>query len=77
MIQINVLLEMPEDMAEQVQREGLLNSEVIVSLLATELERKRDASWSRLMGKLDRLQAVQPPITPEEIDKEIKAYRAD
>lgn len=74
---MNITIELPDDLANQAQRFDLLNSEAIASLLKAEVERRRDASWNRLMGKLERLQAVQPPITPEEIDAEIEAYRAE
>jgi hypothetical protein len=52
----------------------LLTLTEIERWLRTEIERQQ--RLGRFFDKLDRLQAVQPSISPEEIAAEIQAYQA-
>lgn len=73
-IDVTLTLNLPEDLATEAREAGLLTPTEIERWLRSELERQRDLGV--FFTKLDRLQAVQPPITPEEIAAELEAYRA-
>ena len=67
-IDITLNLSLPQDLAEQAEAAGLLTEEQIEGWVMRELERRR---------QLAQLKAMEPPITPEEIEAEIEAYRRE
>lgn len=75
MSDVEITLRLPELLAEQAQAEGVLTNDTLAMLIEMELRRK--ASLRRLRETANQLQALQPPITPEEIDEEIRQYRAE
>lgn len=73
MERVDVTLKLPQQLAEEAKSAGLLEAEQIERLLTSELNRQKRVN--RFLGKLDQLTAVEPPLTPEEIEAEIKAHR--
>jgi hypothetical protein len=75
MERVDIVLNLPEELVEQAKSAGLLTNERIEKFLLSELERQR-----RLKGfftDLDKLAAITPPISEEEIAAEIDAYRKE
>lgn len=69
-----VTIELPDQLAEQANKEGLL-SPVAVQHLIEEAIRRR--AGQRFLRTLDRLAAVEPRLSPEEIQAEIDAARRE
>lgn len=70
-----VQIRLPDKLAEEAQRAGLLTEEAIDRLLRAAL---RDERIERLDQARERLAAQPlPPMTLEEIQAEIDAYRAE
>jgi hypothetical protein len=70
---VTVSVNLPEDVAERAEAAGLLTDEQITAILVSELNRK--ARIDRLFDDLDKLAELEPPLTPEEIEAEIRASR--
>ena len=70
----NITVSLPDDLAQQARSEGLLQDEVIAALLREAVRRR---AGERLSEVMDKLAAIEPPLTQEEIDAEIAAYRAE
>lgn len=69
-------IELPEATAEAARNAGLLTSEALGRLL-TDAIRRRQAADS-LLSIAERIQAAGiPPMSMDEIDAEVKAYRAE
>lgn len=70
-----VQITLPDALAQEAARAGLLASEKIESLLRQQLRDERIEGLQAARAKLaaDPL----PPMTPEEIQAEIAAYRAE
>lgn len=68
---VDVTLKLPQKLVDQAQNAGLLTSERISAFLESELERK--ARVDHLFEVMDKLHAIEPPLTPEEIEAEINA----
>lgn len=70
-----VQITLPDALAQEVARAGLLAPEMIERLLR---ERLRAGRINRLEAMRERLaEAPLPPMTPEEIQDEIDAYRLE
>lgn len=70
-----ITFSLPSELIRDAQKAGILDDKTIEELLSKELERKRKADeFFEIIGAL---QKIAPPITPEEIDAEIAAYRAE
>jgi len=70
-----IQITLPDQLAEEAARAGLLASERIEALLREQLRAER---ISRLRATRDRLAADPlPPMTADEIQAEIDAYRAE
>ena len=70
-----MILNLPDELAERAQTAGLLDEQAILQLLDVEL--RRHAAGERLLAKMQRLREDdQPPLTEEEIAAEIAAVRA-
>jgi anti-sigma factor RsiW len=76
---VNVMLEIPEELAERASAAGLLSSEQVSAWLEAELERKEHLKTLR--ADLERLRAISEPLSDEAVtalvDEEIQAYRAE
>jgi hypothetical protein len=72
---INVQISLPDALAQEAQRAGLLDSETLAAILrerlaVTQVERLKDAKAKLAADPL-------PAMSPEEIRTEIDAYRAE
>lgn len=71
----NITVTLPDELAEQADSLGLLTPEALAALIAAEVRQRRTA---KLFGMMDQLAATdEPPMTPEEIEAEIDAARAE
>ena len=67
-------LTLPDKLAREAQAAGLLQPQAIERLLRAEIRRRR---IDKLFDAADRLAALDvPPMTPDEIETEIKTVRA-
>lgn len=70
---LEVKLNLPDQIALQAQRAGLLSGQAIERLIE---EAVRRAAGKKLLDAMQRLrEANVPPLTEEEIDAEVKAVR--
>lgn len=68
-------INLSDGLADEAKAAGLLTSEAIEQLIAQGLRRK---TFERLLSVADRAEAAGvQPMTSEEINAEIKAYRAE
>ncbi len=75
MTTLEVKLKLPDALASQAQAAELLNSEAIGKLLADAL---RSNAFDEILSIAERVEAAGvAPLSPEEIEAEIKAYRAE
>jgi hypothetical protein len=71
----NLEISLPDDLAREAAREGLLESAPLEQLLR---ERLRALRLARLVKARAPLADASPvPMTPEEVQAEIDAYRAE
>ena len=70
-----VQIELPDALAQEAQRAGLLTPEAIERMVRVAIRRR---ALDELRGAMDRMAAVKGPVmTPEEIQEEIRAARAE
>lgn len=74
-VDITLTLNLPEELVQQAQSAGLLSQEQIEHWLREELDRQR--KQEQLFNNLDRLNALEPPLSQGEIDAEIQTYREE
>ena len=74
MTTIQVVL--PDDLAEQAQKAGLLSDTRVESWLREELRRQQIDELFEAMHRMAALDDM-PPMSPEEITEEIHAMRAE
>jgi hypothetical protein len=67
-------IELPDQLAEQARQEGLLSPAGMQRLIEEAVRRR---AGERFLQTLDRLAAVEPQLTPEEIQAEIDAARRE
>lgn len=67
-----IVLTLPDNLAEEAQANGLLKPEFIASLLRAEIRRRR---VNKLFAAADRLADLDEPVTEAEIEAEIAAAR--
>jgi hypothetical protein len=67
-----IVLTLPDKLAQEAQANGLLKPEFIASLLRAEIRRRR---VNKLFAAADRLADSDEPMTEEEIQAEIEAAR--
>jgi hypothetical protein len=72
---VEITLKIPNELVERAKHTGVLHEESLVQLIEAEVARRE--AGQRLLEMMRELQSVEPPLTPEEIDAEIKAYRAE
>ena len=70
----DVTVTLPDDLAKAAQSAGLLNPAAIESLLREAMKKRQ---VDKLFATMDRLAALEPKLTEEEIDAEIAAARAE
>lgn len=70
-----VQIELPDQLAEEARRAGLLTKEAIERLMREAIRRQAVAELKQAMDKMAALD--EPEMTPEEIQEEIKAARAE
>ena len=64
-----------DDLARQAEAEGLLSPEAVAELLEREIGRRRHSGLFDMMRKVH--QADLPPLSPDEVQAEIDAVRAE
>ena len=69
-----IQIDLPEATAQAAREAGLLTPQALEQLLR-EAMRKRQVN--RLFAAMDKLAALEPPMTEAEIDAEIDAARAE
>lgn len=72
---IPITLNLPEDLVTKAEQAGLLNESRIEAWLIEELEREKKLDV--FFDTLDKLSALEPRMTEEEINAEIEAYRRE
>jgi hypothetical protein len=75
MERVDIVLNLPEELVEQAKSAGLLTSERIEKMLVSELERQRRLDG--FFADLDKMAAITPQVSEEEIAAEIEAYRKE
>jgi cytochrome P450 len=74
MTTLEVTLNLPDQLAQEAQRAGLLSEEAISRLIEEAVRRE---AGKRLLDAMARLrEANVPPLTEEEIAEEVAAVRA-
>jgi hypothetical protein len=75
MTRVAVEIELPDTLATQAKKSGLLDPEALERMVREALLARRVED----LGKAREVLAAKPlpPMTPEEIQAEIDAYRAD
>ena len=74
MTTLEVKIDLPESLAKEAQQAGLLAPEELERLVREALRAKRVERLSKAREKLAA--EPLPPMTPEEIQAEVDAYRA-
>jgi hypothetical protein len=69
-----VTLTLPDDLAQQARKAGLLRPEALAALLRDAMRERR---IERLFATMDKLAELKPPLTEAEIAAEIEAARAE
>jgi hypothetical protein len=71
-----VQITLPDQLAQEAERAGLLSSESLEELLRRQLKAK---AAEQLFAAMDKMSAVDtvPYMSPEEVAEEIKAMRAE
>ncbi len=67
-----IVLSLPDNLAQEAEANGLLRSESIVALLRAEIRRRQ---VNRFFAAADRLADIDQPLTEAEIETEILAAR--
>jgi hypothetical protein len=72
---VNIQISLPEDLARVAEEMGLLKSDTIAEILRAQVRR---LAGEYLLGIADKLAAAGDiPMTPEEVQEEIRAVRRD
>jgi post-segregation antitoxin (ccd killing protein) len=69
-----VTIDLPDQLAEQARKEGLLSPAAVQRLIEEAIRRR---AGQRFLRTLDQLAAVAPSLTSEEIQAEIDAARRE
>ena len=75
MTTLELTLNLPDELASKAQAAGLLNSEAIEKLLREQLRKQAGQELRVMLDKVDT--SGIPPMTEDEIQAEIEAYRAE
>jgi hypothetical protein len=75
MTTLELTLNLPDELAQRAKDAGLLSNEAIEKLLREQLRRQ---AGEELRAMLDKARdSTTPPMTGEEVQDEIDAYRAE
>jgi len=74
MTTLELTLNLPDDLAQRAKDAGLLSNEAIEKLLREQLRRQ---AGEELRAMLDKVQSTGTPMTEDEVQAEIDAYRAE
>ena len=75
MTTLEIKFSLPDNVANDAKAAGLLTPEAIETLIAEALRRK---AFDEVLSNADRVEAAGiPPMSMEEINAEIEAYRAE
>lgn len=69
-----IVLNLPEKLAQEAEANGLLKPEFIASLLRAEIRRRR---VNKLFAAADRLADLDEPLTDTEVEAEIESARRE
>ena len=72
---VEITLNLPEELVIRARKAGVLTVERMIALIEKELEREYHVK--KLFKTLDQIQAVEPPLTVEDLNEEIRTYRAE
>ena len=72
---MDITLKLPEELAERAQAAGILTDEQVASLIEAELDRRQRRE--ALFTDMQRLRALEPRMTSEEIEAELKAFKQE
>ena len=72
MLMSEVVLTLPDNLAQEAEANGLLSPESIAAMLRAEIRRRR---VNRLFAAADRLADLEQPFTEAEVEAEIAAAR--
>jgi len=78
MSNVEITISVPEDLIERAQAVGVqIETEQIIALLESQIKRRE--AGQRLYNVAEQLRALLPDMkpTPDEIEAEIQAYRAE
>lgn len=76
MVDIEIKLTLPDDLAQEARALGLLTPAAMQRLIDAEVERRHKIA--RLFETMDKLAALDiPPLSNEELNAEIEAARAE
>lgn len=75
MTTLELTLNLPDELANQAQAAGLLNSESIEKLLREQLRKQAGEELRAMLNKVSA--SDEPPMSEDEIQAEINAYRAE
>ena len=75
MSNINIMLTLPEKLVARAKAAGILNDQRVAQWLEDELERQKRRNV--FVQDIEKLHALEPALSQEEIDAEIRAYRAE
>lgn len=75
MTTVEIKLSLPESVAKEARAAGLLRSEAIEQLIADALRTK---AFDEFLSVAERVEAAgNPPMTTEDLEMEIQAYRQE
>lgn len=72
---VDVLLKLPKELVDRSKEVGVLTGERMATVIEEEIE--REFHRRRFKETVKQLRDLQPPMTQEEIDEELEAYRAE
>ncbi len=75
MTTLELTLNLPDELANQAQAAGLLNSEAIENLLREQLCKRAGEELRAMLNKVSA--SNEPPMSEDEIQAEINTYRAE
>lgn len=71
-----VQITLPDQLAQEAQRAGLLSQPALEKLLSEQLQAQREDVFFAAMGRMEQV-AEQPAMSPEEVAGEIRAMREE
>jgi len=74
-VNITLTLALPEELAAKAESSGVLNTENVERWVVEEVARRERVD--RFFSMLKELRAIEPALSQEEIDEEIRLYREE